>query len=87
MVLCGEKVQENDMRNPHPYGWGLCLKGVLLPCGAANRGRTGTVLLPKDFKSFVSAYSTIAANYLQACFVNLWSFYHLLPDESSNLLR
>lgn len=30
--------------------------------GAANRGRTGTVLLPKDFKSFVSAYSTIAAN-------------------------
>ena len=29
--------------------------------GAANRGRTGTVLLPKDFKSFVSAYSTIAA--------------------------
>ena len=31
-------------------------------CGAANRGRTGTVLLPKDFKSFVSAYSTIAAH-------------------------
>ncbi len=30
-------------------------------CGAANRGRTGTVLLPRDFKSLVSANSTIAA--------------------------
>ena len=30
-------------------------------CGAADRGRTGTVLLPRDFKSLVSAYSTTAA--------------------------
>ena len=30
--------------------------------GAADRGRTGTVLLPRDFKSLVSAYSTTAAN-------------------------
>ena len=34
---------------------------TLLRRGAANRGRTGTESLPKDFKSFVSAYSTIAA--------------------------
>ena len=33
--------------------------------GAANRGRTGTVLPPRDFKSLASAYSAIAAqNYL-----------------------
>ena len=38
--------------------------------GAANRGRTGTESLPKDFKSFVSAYSTIAANL----------FFSRLPD-------
>ena len=29
--------------------------------GAANRARTDTEFLPKDFKSFVSANSTIAA--------------------------
>ncbi len=29
--------------------------------GAADRGRTGTVSLPRDFKSLVSAYSTTAA--------------------------
>ena len=29
--------------------------------GAANRGRTGTVLPPRDFKSLASAYSAIAA--------------------------
>ena len=45
----------------------FCKKSERTTCsplrrGAANRGRTGTVLLPKDFKSFVSAYSTIAAN-------------------------
>ena len=34
---------------------------VFAGAGAANRGRTGTEFLPKDFKSFVSAYSTIAA--------------------------
>lgn len=35
----------------------------LLRRGAANRGRTGTEFLPRDFKSLVSAYSTIAARY------------------------
>ena len=29
--------------------------------GAADRTRTGTVFLPRDFKSLVSAYSTTAA--------------------------
>ena len=43
---------------------------ALLRRGAANRGRTGTESLPKDFKSFVSAYSTIAANL----------FFSRLPD-------
>ena len=33
------------------------------PFGAADRGRTGTVLLPRDFKSLVSAYFTTAAYY------------------------
>ena len=29
--------------------------------GAANRNRTGTDFTPRDFKSLVSTYSTIAA--------------------------
>ncbi len=37
--------------------------------GAADRGRTGTLFTAKDFKSFVSAYSTTAAlEYILALF-------------------
>ena len=36
--------------------------------GATDRGRTGTILLPRDFKSLASAYSATVACEIKACY-------------------
>ncbi len=51
---CRVLTDTNTTRNAKSYDLAFLV-------GAADRGRTGTVLLPRDFKSLVSAYSTTAA--------------------------
>ena len=46
------------------------LRDIEIGIGAGNRGRTGTGLLPRDFKSRASAYSAIPARRLPFLMLN-----------------
>ena len=43
--------------------------------GAADRTWTGTVLLPRDFKSLASAYSATAANGISAIMIQYFLYF------------
>lgn len=57
----GNKCRYKRVRQDKRKGCAWNANCVQAQPGAANRGRTGTEFLPRDFKSLVSAYSTIAA--------------------------
>ena len=62
---CGGRTWTYDLRVMSPTSCQLLYAAILIgphPDGAGDRARTGTVSLPRDFKSLVSTNSTTPAN-------------------------